>query len=190
MRTAVECEVQAVGFVFARSPRAVSLKQAARLARALPESVAAVAVMLRPDQAQVDEVLAGFTPDYLQADWQSTRHLELPSSVQALPVYREGDGASLADLPQRFVYEGQLSGQGETVDWQAARTIADKRDMVLAGGLNPENVADAVRTLHPFGVDVSSGIERSRGVKDAERMHAFVHAVRQVDHELSTDRVG
>lgn len=178
VQTAVDCDVQAVGFVFAKSVRAVSPERASRLARLVPDSIKTVAVMLRPIQSNVDEVLAGFKPDCLQADWQAMSGLTLPADMSALPVYRQGDGVQPQDMPVRFVYEGTLSGQGETVDWHAARLFSCERELVIAGGLNPYNVGEAIKILSPFGVDVSSGIEKERGVKDHTRMREFVARVR------------
>ena len=71
-----------------------------------------------------------------------------------------------------------VGGTGRTIDWQAAREIAATRPLVLAGGLTPDNVAEAVRIVAPWGVDVASGVERAPGVKDPERVRAFVRAVR------------
>lgn len=176
--TAVECGVQAVGFVFAKSARRVSPDRARQLADGVPSDIATVAVMLRPTQAEVDEVLAGFVPDFVQADWQALQNVELPERVVALPVYRQGDGVAPADTPSRFVYEGAVSGEGQTLDWPAVQPFTAKRELILAGGLHPGNVREAMRVLTPFGVDVSSGIERERGVKDPERMRAFVTEVR------------
>ncbi len=182
---AVACDVQAIGFVFAESVRCVQPAQASALTKGVPDTIATVAVMLRPEQSDVDAVLSQFTPDFIQADWQVFAGLTLPGSVRALPVYRQGDGVSPEDTPPRFVYEGALSGQGETVRWPDVRPFADQRELILAGGLNPGNVADAMQTLAPFGVDVSSGIERERGAKDHRRMKEFVARVRAFDHKTS-----
>jgi len=177
VQTAIECEVQAVGFVFARSVRQIDPARAAELASLVPATIATVAVMLRPTQADVDHVLAQFVPDYVQADWQALDECELDSSLK-LAVYRQGDGTVLEQMPARFVFEGPQSGQGKTVDWQAARVLSKQRELVLAGGLSPENVQQAIEVLNPFGVDVSSGIEEKEGVKDHARMRDFVAKVR------------
>ena len=184
VQTAIDCKVQAIGFVFAQSVRCVTPRNAARLSAVVPRDIATVAVMLRPSQTELDDVLKVFKPDFVQADWQALAQLDLPHTVASLPVYRQGDGVEPADTPVRFVYEGARSGQGETVDWTAARPFATNREFILAGGLNPDNVGGAVATLTPFGVDVSSGIERERGVKDPQRMRDFVSQVRANEHRL------
>ncbi len=181
--TAVDCDVQAIGFVFAPSARQIDPVRAAELAALVPATMATVAVMLRPTQADVDMVLSRFVPDYVQADWQALATCQTGVSGK-LPVYRQGDGAAPEALPDRFVYEGPQSGQGKTVDWSAARAYSDQKEMVLAGGLNPGNVQQAIAVLSPFGVDVSSGIEREKGVKDHARMREFVDKVR------ATERTG
>ncbi|MEM7083104.1 MAG: phosphoribosylanthranilate isomerase [Pseudomonadota bacterium] len=179
---AVACGVSAIGFVFAESPRAVLPQRAAELAAVVPDNIATVAVMLRPGQAELGTVLRAFSPDYVQADWQALRTLTLPNGIEAMPVHRERDGAPLPDAPHPFVYEGIGSGQGKAVDWPIAAACANGRHLILAGGLDPDNVGEAVRAVAPFGVDVSSGIERERGVKDPARMRAFVTNVRRAMH--------
>ena len=89
-----------------------------------------------------------------------------------LPVIREGEAA--ATMPPAFVYEGAQSGQGQTVDWQVAATLARQGHMVLAGGLTVHNVAEAIRSVQPWAVDVSSGVERERGLKDPDLIHQFL----------------
>ncbi len=185
VQTAIDCDVQAVGFVFAQSARCVKPAHASGLVARIRSNIATVAVMLRPTQAELDAVFTEFMPDYIQADWQALAQLSLPDVVKALPVYRQGDGATPGDTPTRFVYEGARSGQGETVDWPTARPFVNERELILAGGLNPDNVGEAVRVLAPFGVDVSSGIEGERGVKDHQRMHDFVAQVRACDSEVA-----
>lgn len=184
--TAIDCDVQAVGFVFAKSVRCIAPEHAAGLTQRLPPGMVSVAVMLRPTQSELDEVLGGFLPDCVQADWQALRDLILPDTVTALPVYRQGDGIEPVNTPTRFVYEGASSGQGKKVDWPDVRPFIRKRELILAGGLNPGNVSDAIHMLAPFGVDVSSGIERERGVKDQQRMRDFVAQVRACESRAET----
>ena len=177
VQSAVEAGANAVGFVFAPSKRQVSAQQAARLAEGVPSSVLRVAVMLHPTQAQVDEVLAVFEPDVLQSDAKDFEALRVIEDVQRLPVWRDGN-ALLKRLPNRLLYEGKLSGAGAVADWQAARTLASRTEVVLAGGLNPTNVAQAIDVVSPFGVDVSSGVESAPGVKDPRKIEEFIRAVR------------
>jgi phosphoribosylanthranilate isomerase len=174
---AVEARVHAIGFVFAESVRRVAPEQAARLAEPARGRVQCVAVTRHPSQADVDEVCRVFRPDVLQTDAADLATLRLPAGIAALPVWRAG-----ADLPQRLpprvLFEGPVSGTGTTADWSQARELARRTRVVLAGGLRPENVIEAIRSVAPWGVDVSSGVEARPGIKDPARIHEFVRAAR------------
>jgi phosphoribosylanthranilate isomerase len=176
---AVHAGADAVGFVFhAPSPRNVTPDEALRLARDVPRQVLRVAVTLHPSQDLVDEIAAVFRPDALQSDVEDFERLRLPWGMASLPVIRSG-GARPAEWPERFLYEGPQSGTGATADWDEARVLATRGDLVLAGGLRPENVAAAIERVRPFGVDVSSGVECAPGRKDAARIREFVESARR-----------
>ncbi len=81
-------------------------------------------------------------------------------------------------LPEMFVYEGKVSGSGDTVDWQLAAQLAKRGRMILAGGLSTENVTAAIGQVAPFGIDVSSGVESAPGKKDTAKINAFIDAAR------------
>jgi phosphoribosylanthranilate isomerase len=83
-----------------------------------------------------------------------------------------------------FLYEGAKSGQGEMVDWTRAADLAKNRRMVLAGGLSIDNVAEAIATVHPYGVDVSSGVESAPGQKDAQKIRDFISAAKAAGNNL------
>lgn len=182
----LQAGADAIGLVFAPSPRQVSLAMAARIASEVGGSLELVAVFTRPTQAEVEEVLASVPVTMVQADFPS---LAGPQPCNKLPVYREGPGVE-ADIEAvnggRFVYEGPISGAGERVDWGLAREIAALGRMTLAGGLTPDNVAEAIRSVRPYGVDVSSGVESEPGRKDPRLIKAFVAAVRQEEQEMAT----
>ena len=175
VQAAVESKVDAVGFVFAPSKRQVLPSRAAELAMAVPAHIAKVAVMLHPTQEAVDEVLSQFQPDLLQTDAADFDSLSLPAGVQKLPVMR---GSDFRLPPQRVLFEGAVSGQGKLADWDRAATLALQTQLILAGGLNPLNVADAIAAVHPFGVDVSSGVESAPGRKDPDKIREFVRQAR------------
>ena len=180
---AIEAGADAIGFVFAESPRRVSVDQAFEAVSGVGASVKRVAVMRHPSNDEWQEVLENFAPDVLQTDIQDFAELGVPPQVQAWPVFRQGGRIPSQDLPYVFVYEGQSSGAGETVDWVRAATLSRKGRMVLAGGLNPGNVARAIGEARPWGVDVSSGVESSPGVKDKEKIRQFISAVRAAEIE-------
>jgi phosphoribosylanthranilate isomerase len=178
---AVDAGVNAVGFVFAESKRKVAAQQAAQLARDVPGNILRVAVMLHPSQAQLDEVWSQFRPDVLQTDVDDLATLRVPEGLQVTPVLRSGRELPSA-LPARLLFEGPVSGTGETTDWTAAAKLATRTQLILAGGLKPENVAHAIATARPFGVDVSSGVEARPGVKDPAKIYEFVRIARAADN--------
>ncbi len=189
---AVGAGADAVGFVFVESPRKVSIEEALAACAELPEHIQRVAVMKQPDQALVDAVIAGFKPDVLQTDAEDFASLKVSPSVRRWPVFRQGvsepepvpgNPLSARGAPETkdepvFLYEGRASGAGQTINWRLAREHAATGQMILAGGLTPENVADAIREAAPWGVDVSSGVESERGKKDHAKIHAFTEAAR------------
>jgi len=184
---AAEAGADAVGFVFhAASPRNVSIEQARALQRAVPTGVERVAVFLHPSQALVDEVLAAVEPHWLQTDASDLVGLRLPSGQRVLPVLRTGAGSPAA-LPTRCLLESGRSGAGERADWSEAARLARLTEVVLAGGLDPRNVGDALHAVRPFGVDVSSGVERERGVKDEDRIREFIRAARAAERALCAE---
>ena len=178
VEAAVEAGADAVGFVFAKSVRRVTVRHATFIAANVPEHILRVAVMRHPSVGEWEEVQTIFCPDILQTDAEDFRYLEVPDDITRWPVIREGEVPGHADLPDTFVYEGVESGQGETVDWNAAARLAECARLILAGGLSSENVADAIRQVGPFGVDVSSAVESSPGAKDPDMIRAFIEAVR------------
>jgi phosphoribosylanthranilate isomerase len=178
VRAAVEAGADAVGFVFAESVRQVTARHAAFIAANVPEHVLRVAVMLHPSAEEWEEVQAIFCPDVLQTDAADFDYLQVPDDVTKWPVIREGEVSPTGDLPGTFVYEGKTSGQGETVDWSIASDLAARAQLILAGGLSRDNVAEAIRQVGPHGVDVSSAVETSPGEKDPDMIRAFIEAAR------------
>jgi phosphoribosylanthranilate isomerase len=176
---AIEADVDAIGFVFADSVRQVTPRAAAALARAARARVRCVAVTRHPTQRAVDEIVNTFRPDLLQTDAADFAALRLPAALERLPVLRAGDTAA-ARLPPRLLFEGPRSGSGAVSDWQEAADLARRTELVLAGGLNSSNVAAAIDVVHPFGVDVSSGVEERPGVKSPAEIVKFVLAARAV----------
>ena len=175
--TALEAHVDAIGFVFAESPRQVTPEAAAQLARPARGRVRCVAVTRHPRQPALDEMLRVFRPDVLQTDQADLTGLRLPPALELLPVVRSGEGGTSA-LPPRLLFEGAASGTGTTSDWNTARRLALRTQLVLAGGLDSDNVAEAIAAVRPFGVDVSSGVEARPGVKSPLRIMQFIAAAR------------
>lgn len=178
---ALAAGVDAIGFVFASSLRRVTPEAAAALARPARGRCALVAVTLHPDQPLVDEVLQVLRPDMLQTDLNDLATLQLPESLARLPVLRSaGSGGSGGTpmLPRRLLYESATSGSGARADWSQAARLAGSCELILAGGLTPDNVSEAIAAVRPFGVDVSSGVEAEPGRKDPQLVARFVQAAR------------
>lgn len=177
LAAAVDAGADAVGFVFhAASPRNLAAARAAALAARLPGGVLAVAVTRHPTQGEVDRVLEAFHPDAWQSDAVDFDAMRVPPGVRRWPVVR--DGGSGPSPGGRVIFDAPESGRGVRADWSEAAALARRTELILGGGLDARNVAEAIAAVRPFGVDVSSGVESSPGIKDAARIRAFVAAAR------------
>lgn len=174
---ALDAGADALGFVFAPSVRRVTPTAAAALATLARGRAICIAVTLHPNAEEVEEILDVFAPDLLQTDLADAEALSPRARARLLPVLREG-AALPVPLPGRILYEGAVSGTGRTADWALAHTVARQTEVLLAGGLDPDNVAAAIRRVRPWGVDVSSGVESAPGVKSPTKISAFVAAAR------------
>jgi phosphoribosylanthranilate isomerase len=177
-----------IGLMFyPQSPRHITLEQAAEISRALPPFVQKVGVFANPDEAFVTQALSACGLSLLQFHGDETSEFCTQFGVMSLKALRMQDRESLAQLEHfdtdAFLLDAYskagLGGTGETFNWELA--IEAKKygkPVFLAGGLTPNNVADAVRRVRPFAVDVSSGVESAPGKKDAAKVRAFIAAVR------------
>lgn len=178
---AVNAGADAVGFVFTESVRQVRPAQAKRAAAATAD-VRRVAVLRHPSNALCQQVIDEFAPDVIQTDAEDFATLDIPGHIECWPVIREG--AAQISTTGVYLYEGPKSGSGERVDWTRAAEIARLGRMLLAGGLAEDNVREAIRTVRPWGVDVSSGVESLPGYKDHDLIKRFISAVRAAEKEL------
>lgn len=183
---AAEAKVDAIGFVFAPSPRQVTPGQAAQLAALAPPGILRIAVAQHPLQMKVDEICKILKPDYFQTDVEDLRELKIPAHIKVLPVVRFGRKTP-DPLPKRMLFEGPSSGIGELADWGRAAELARQTEVILAGGLSAANVEKAIEAVRPFGVDVSTGVEDHPGVKSAAKIAEFVAMVRAVSARLERD---
>jgi phosphoribosylanthranilate isomerase len=179
VEAALGAQVDAIGFVFAESSRQLTPALASSLAAAARGRVKLTAVTRHPTQQSIEEILDVFRPDVLQTDVEDLHTLQLPQQLELLPVFRRWQGDD-PELPGRLLFEGLASGSGMPCDWHGASQIARRSQLVLAGGLNASNVASAIAEVEPFGVDVSSGVEESPGIKSPAEIVRFVAAVRAV----------
>jgi len=180
---AVDAGADAVGFVLTPSPRQISLSQAGHLNRLLPNHVLGVAVFHEPSPQLLRRTEEEVRPALFQSE--ALTLVGLPPD-RLLPVVVDGDdlegrirGAAGATTREWVLVDSAArGGTGQPVDWERLAQLATSAKMILAGGLDEENVAEVVAAIKPFGVDVSSGIEKAPGEKDPERMRSFVAAAR------------
>ncbi len=186
---AAEAGADALGFIAVPgSPRYVDTQEQFEISEDLPLFVRRVVVTQRPEEAE--EYMLDYVQYYEEtAHWHNAVALRQErirafrmqgeSSLREIETYTETIGAVLLDT----YHKGMLGGSGETFDWSLAaraKALTDK-PIILAGGLTPENVQEALEAVRPFAVDVSSGVESAPGVKDHAKIKAFVRAVREWD---------
>jgi phosphoribosylanthranilate isomerase len=185
LRAAVEAGVDAVGLVLDPSPRQLSLERAKALLLGVPTDVDTVAVVGRPDAARL-----ALTQEVLRPSWIQLMSDAIPRSAlgfKLIPAFEDGPdllervGAyrerSRQDQPLVLI-DGPRPGSGIAADWDRVGALCKDCRLILAGGLTPENVGEAIVLLKPYAVDVSSGVEVERGVKDPDLIRAFLDAVR------------
>ena len=185
---AADAGADALGFMFyPESPRHVSLDAAAEIIRELPPFVAKVGVFVNASAEPVREAIDKCELDTLQFHGEETPDFCRQFGLKAIKAFRVRDKQSLeamlayaseAWLLDAFV-PGKLGGTGERFDWELAKAAAARhRTVILAGGLTPGNVAQAVREVCPYAVDVSSGVESSPGKKDLAKLKSFIAAAK------------
>lgn len=188
-RAAAEAGASFVGFVLWRgSPRYVSLERVQSIVTKLPKTVLPVGVFVDPFGEEIDAAAkAGIQLAQVHgnaSEWQRQIHAEV-MIVRAVHLGdKDGEieprwpaGKILLDANDPVKH----GGTGQTIDWSRARLVAATRQVFLAGGLTPFNVAQAVTEVAPFAVDVSSGVETSPGIKDHAKVRAFINAVKATD---------
>ena len=189
---AVSLGVDAIGLILVPgSKRELSLPRAIELSARVPPLVTLVVLLADAPEAQVRAILAAMRVDLLQFHGNETDSqckIYRRPFVKAVPMGDDDAAVQLSRWPSAagLVLDGhrrgELGGQGRRFDWSAALPrIA--QPLVLAGGLDPANVAEAIAEVRPFAVDVSSGIESAPGIKDPERMEAFINEVNRVDRQ-------
>ena len=206
-QAAIDANANALGFVFySKSPRKIDVETAADIVRHLPHAVEKVGVFVDAESSRIREIASqvGLTAVQLHGK-QSLESVQQDSrpaleSVGVSKVIPAIPGESLKhggvlinrDAPEKVFAllldshtNGTLGGTGQIFDWQGTRAMVQvislKLPVIVAGGLTSQNVAEPIRVLQPFGVDVSSGVEASPGKKDPEKIRAFIQAVRNAD---------
>lgn len=180
----------ALGFMFYEaSPRRVARDVATAIIRELPPFLARVGVFVNPSPDEVRRAIEDCHIDTLQFHGEETPEFCAQFGLRIIKAFRVRDAESLRALPayagatcllDSFV-AGQHGGTGAVFNWElAAQTVQAGRRVLLAGGLTPENAAEAVRRVRPHGLDVSSGVEVAPGMKDAAKVRAFIASAKSV----------
>jgi len=198
---AVEAGADFIGLVFAPSPRQVEPDDALEIARAVKDAsdtVEVVGVFVNMPPQQVNLIATIHSLDRIQLSgnepWEYCRLMAKPiikavhippekSAEEVLPYLEEGE-KMLTEIEHIYLLDTQVAGRyggtGKTFPWELARQAAQRYPVIIAGGLDPDNVAQAIEAAAPWGVDVSSGVETG-GVKDTAKIKAFIEAVRKTD---------
>jgi len=192
VQAAVASGANAIGFVFTASPRRISAETAVQLSAGIPSDVLRVGLFLNQDRSEIEQVISNVRLDVLQfhgseseqecnahgLPWLKAVAMENTQSVSQA----ERDFPSATGLLLDSHGAGERGGSGKKFDWSLS--CQSSKPLWLAGGLNPDNVAMAIRTVRPYAVDVSSGVEASPGIKDADRIQNFIKAVKDVESEI------
>jgi phosphoribosylanthranilate isomerase len=180
---------------FPQSPRYVDFDTAADLTDAARGRINTVALFVDPTEEEIDAAIAAINPDYIQlhggekpVDVRAIRDWSGIPVIKAVSVSNEADalaGLAYRGVADLILYDARPApaamlpgGNGTTFDWRALDPVKPETRFILSGGLNPNNVQAAITATGAWGVDVSSGVEMSRGVKDPELIRRFVHAAK------------
>ena len=178
VKTAVSAGADYIGFVFAPSKRQVTVEQATELAKFIPSHVRKVGVFVSPSRAELLEAVDKVGLDLVQVHGQVADDLfeDLPcASIQAVQV--DGEGHVPNSQADYLLFDAPVAGSGQTFDWGKLDTTGLAQPFFIAGGLNENNVAEAIQHFTPFAVDVSSGVEID-GQKDHEKIRRFIERVK------------
>ncbi|MAW24060.1 MAG: phosphoribosylanthranilate isomerase [Cellvibrionales bacterium TMED47] len=174
----------AIGLViYEKSPRYVDIEQAANIRAVIGQSTLAIALLVNPSESLVKQVISEVKPDYIQFHGDETAEFCHQFNVPFIRAVRMRDGLDIEAEVAAYKAEGGFlfdawnddlyGGTGHSFDWSRLPDSADYK-LILAGGLNPSNVAQAVSITNPYMVDVSGGVEASPGVKDPVKVKAFI----------------
>jgi phosphoribosylanthranilate isomerase len=190
---AVELGADALGFIFwPGSPRRIDPARAAAIGKGLPATVARVGVFVDAPPEEVREIAQQAALDALQLHGsEDVARYRMPgvTLIKSFDLAHGGDAGRAIALPRDVTPlidahdQVKHGGTGRTANWERAAGVARARPILLAGGLNAETVSAAIALVHPWGVDVSSGVESSAGVKNGDRMRAFFEEVRKSSQE-------
>ena len=181
---AADAGADALGFIFyQKSPRYIPIQTARNISQELPPWIARVGVFVNESEQTIRQIAEISQLTAIQLHGNESPEFCQRFSVPVIKAFRVQNENTLSELELFTVsawlldsyVPGQLGGTGEVFNWQWARQAKDKgRPVILAGGLTPQNIADAVETVQPYGVDVSSGVESTPGIKDHAMVRDFI----------------
>ena len=192
---AIKLKVDALGFIFANSPRRVDPKIVQKIIELLPPFISSVGVFVNKDREKVKKIAESChlttlqfhgeeSPSYCQGFRQKVIkafRIKDKNVLKKIPQYQDKVDACLLDAYSPFKY----GGTGKIFNWDVVREVKKLRiPIILSGGLNPDNVEEAINKVRPYAVDVSSGVEKKPGKKDPEKLRNFVKIVREIDESL------
>jgi phosphoribosylanthranilate isomerase len=190
---ACDAGADALGFVFAESPRRVTSEVAATIIASLPPFMCSVGIFVDEDVEKVKSVVQRCHLDVVQLHGNETHEHVEHVGVKCIKSFRVRDNSFINQLSKSgadtflldtFVPD-TLGGSGKTFDWSLAREAKQYGNIILAGGLTPENVAQALSIVQPYAVDVSSGVEERPGKKDHRKVQQFIEEVRAWDYRTN-----
>ena len=184
---AVEAGADALGFIFVpNTPRYLHPDEAAKIIEELPPFITTVGLFVNAEQKEIDTIANNCSLDAIQLHGEEPPELCVTLSRRVVKAFRVKDESSLSRLHDYHVraylldtyVKGTMGGTGKVFDWNLAVKAKQYGRIILAGGLNPNNIASAILQVRPYGVDVSSGVEVSPGRKDPAKIKAFIGAVK------------
>jgi phosphoribosylanthranilate isomerase len=191
-----ELGVDAIGFVFANSPRQISIQAAAGICQALSPFVTRVGVFVNSSLKTIKSAIKNCQLDVVQLHGDETPEFCRQVPVRVVKTFKVGSGADLEEfiktyepVVQAFLFDTflpeQVGGTGQIFDWGFLSHLKLRKFWILAGGLTPENVAQAIRKSKPYAVDVASGVESSPGKKNLQKVRAFIEEVRRASESVN-----
>ena len=188
---AIDCGADALGFVFYEgSPRAITRHKAQAIIAQLPPFVTVVGLFVNAAPRTVREIADDCGLDLIQYHGDESPEMVRLAPRRAIRALRVRENEIFAEIDRYPAsgllldvwVAGEFGGTGVLCNWEIAAEIAQKRPVILAGGLTPENVATAIQAVRPYGVDVSSGVEATPGHKDRKKVAAFIKAAQIAAH--------